>query len=73
MGDGVKEVLPTTTVTESNRDGLFGRIPRRVLEDARLVKYNRVVHLDVEEKTEELLTPALLCHKEPARAFKAPY
>ena len=73
MGDGVKEVLPTTTVTESNRDGLFGRIPRRVLEDARLVKYNRVVHLDVEEKTEELLTPALLCHKEPARASKAPY
>ena len=37
MGAGVKEVLPATTVTESNRDGLFGRIPRRVLEDARLV------------------------------------
>ena len=36
MGDNVKEVLPTTTVTEANRDGLFGRIPRRVLEDARL-------------------------------------
>ena len=32
-----------------------------------------MVHLDVEEKTEELLTPALLCHKEPARASKAPY
>lgn len=35
MGDNVKEVLPTTTVTEANRDGLFGRIPRRVLEDRR--------------------------------------
>ena len=33
----------------------------------------RVVHLDVEEWSEELLTPALLCHKEPARASKAPY
>lgn len=42
MGDNVKEVLPTTTVTEANRDGLFGRIPRRVLEDARWgsVKYD---------------------------------
>ena len=25
----------------------------------------RVVHLDVEVRSEELLTPALLCHKEP--------
>ena len=33
FGQAVKEVLPTTTVTELNRDGLFGRIPRRVLED----------------------------------------
>ena len=33
----------------------------------------RVVHLDVEEWSEELLTPALLCHKEPAQASKAPY
>ena len=33
----------------------------------------RVLHLDVEEWSEELLTPALLCHKEPARASKAPY
>ena len=34
---------------------------------------NRVLHLDVEEWSEDLLTPALLCHKEPARASKAPY
>lgn len=33
FGHSVKEVLPTTTVTELNRDGLFGRIPRRVLDD----------------------------------------
>lgn len=33
FGQSVKEVLPTTTVSELNRDGLFGRIPRRVLED----------------------------------------
>ena len=31
----------------------------------------RVLHLDVEERSEELLAPALLCHKEPARASKA--
>ena len=35
VGESVKEVLPTTTVTEANRDGLFGRIPRRVTEDTR--------------------------------------
>jgi hypothetical protein len=29
FGDSTREVLPTTTVTELNRDGLFGRIPRR--------------------------------------------
>ena len=29
FGDTTREVLPTTTVTELNRDGLFGRIPRR--------------------------------------------
>ena len=33
----------------------------------------RVVHLDVEVRSEELLAPALLCNKEPARASKAPY
>ena len=33
----------------------------------------RVVHLDVEVRSEELLAPALLCHKERARASKAPY
>ena len=32
----------------------------------------RLVHLDVEVRSEELLAPALLCHKEPARASKAP-
>ena len=37
-----------------------------------LVQY-RLVHLDVEVRSEELLAPALLCHKEPARASKAPY
>ena len=26
----------------------------------------RLVHLDVEVRSEELLAPALLCHKEPA-------
>ena len=34
--------------------------------------YIRLVHLDVEVRSEELLAPALLCHKEPARASKAP-
>ena len=29
FGETTREVLPTTTVTELNRDGLFGRIPRR--------------------------------------------
>ena len=29
----------------------------------------RLVHLDVEVRSEELLAPALLCHKEPARAL----
>ena len=33
---------------------------------------DRVLHLDVEVRSEELLAPALLCHKEPARASKAP-
>ena len=28
----------------------------------------RLVHLDVEDTSEELLSPALLCHKEPARS-----
>ena len=28
------QVLPPTTVTEANRDGLFGRIPRRVVAGA---------------------------------------
>ena len=35
--------------------------------------HSRVLHLDVEVRSEELLTPALLCHKEPARASNAPY
>ena len=35
--------------------------------------YSRVLHLDVEVRSEELLTPALLCHKEPARASKTNY
>ena len=33
----------------------------------------RLVHLDVEECSEELLAPAVLYHKEPARASKASY
>ena len=34
--------------------------------------FNRVVHLDVEDTSEELLAPALLCHKEPARRIQSP-
>ena len=49
-------------------DGSLAPIPR-----AECCPRSRVVHLDVEECSEELLTPALLCHKEPARASKAPY
>ena len=33
---------------------------------------SRVVHLDVEDRSEELLAPALLCHKEPARRIQSP-
>ena len=29
---------------------------------------NRLVHLDFEVRSEELLAPALLCHKEPVRS-----
>ena len=36
-----------------------------------IVLTSSVVHLDVEDTSEELLTPALLCHKEPAS--EAPY
>ena len=36
------------------------------------LSWSRVVHLDVEVRSDELLAPALLCHKEPARASKAP-
>ena len=32
----------------------------------------RLVHLDVEDTSEELLAPALLCHKEPARRIQSP-
>ena len=31
----------------------------------------RVLHLDFEERSEELLAPALLCHKEPARRIQS--
>ena len=37
------------------------------------IKACRVLHLDVEVRSEELLMQALLCHKEPARTSKAPY
>ena len=33
---------------------------------------NRLVHLDVEVRSEELLAPVLLCHKEPARERNTP-
>jgi len=33
VGESVKEVLPSSTVTDLNRDGLYGRIPRRVTND----------------------------------------
>ena len=36
----------------------------------RKVTANRLVHLDVEVRSEELLAPALLCHKEPARPMR---
>ena len=32
----------------------------------------RLVHLDVEDQVEEMLEPALLCHKEPARRIQSP-
>ena len=32
----------------------------------------RLVHLDVEDQVDELLAPALLCHKEPARRIQSP-
>ena len=35
-------------------------------------KYTRLVHLHVEDTSEELLAPALLCHKEPARRIQSP-
>ena len=44
-----------------------GQTPHLV---TRCLQY-RMVHLHVEEWSEELLAPALLCHKEPARASKA--
>jgi len=47
FGQLVKEVLPTTTVTELNRDGLFGRVPRRVLDETQpcvLCALDKVMH-----------------------------
>ena len=32
-GESVREVLPASTVTDQNRDGLYGRIPHRVTND----------------------------------------
>ena len=35
VGQSMREVLPATTVTDLNRDGLYGRIPRRVTSNPR--------------------------------------
>ena len=35
-----------------------------------LMNCTSVVHLDVEDTSDELLTPALLCNKEPTRALE---
>ena len=32
----------------------------------------RLVHLDVEDTSEEFLAPALLCHKEPGPRIQSP-
>ena len=40
----------------------------KILTDILVNIHLRLVHLHVEVRSEELLAPALLCHKEPARA-----
>ena len=46
---------------------------RKDFKKCDLYNSSRLVHLDVEVRSEDLLALALLCHKEPARASKAPY
>ena len=50
---------------------VVGRL--RDTEGGRCLAEIRVLKLGVEVRSEELLAPALLCHKEPARVSKAPY
>jgi len=45
---------------------LFTRDPRNTSTTVP----SRLVHLDVENRFKELLTPALLCHKEPAQGMQ---
>ena len=69
---------PTLTLDESERmvklyhyttyEGLQQIKRKRLIR----VSTGSVVHLDVEDTSEELLTPALLCHKEPARSKQRP-
>ena len=71
------DFLPLTAVVEGSVFCLHGGLSPSVstLDHIRALDrlQDRLVHLDVEEWSEELLAPALLCHKEPARASKAPY
>ena len=44
----------------------------KILKANRLVLFSSVVHLHVEDFSEELLRQCLLCHKEPARRIQSP-
>ena len=72
--------LPTLIMEEIKNRVLGSPLPSRSDTDSVCIELmplgdfnTSVLHLDVEERSEELLAPALLCHKEPARASKAPY
>ena len=54
-------------------DCKYNKEENKVMNTVQSPFYIRLVHLDVEVRPEEWLAPALLCHKEPARASKAPY
>ena len=56
----MKEVLPATTVTETNRDGLFGRIPRRVLEDVREGRYGNTEAVSLVMRSNCVIMPTFL-------------
>ena len=46
--------------------------PLQETHHTRILHLGRAVHLHVEDCSEELLAPVILCHEEPARASKAP-